>query len=503
MLRGRSLQSLYKKRSPSPCRIHSSRSFLVRAASLLASTEEPHSSLTIPGCGMFLVITLFFVASLSSRSLATCSGTQNFLITARFDWSQETDASFPIDVQSPGFRLFTCVTHDSNYLFWAVDKPIAKYLKDYIISYREGTEDGIVIGNLTEKYEAEKRSSKIADYARSEQDTLEPTESFNLTITADGTYSKTLLSCFSLIRPSDDWFVGISNINLCDRRTLDNGSEWGTDPEIFRIFSFDAGIYESSTYVSTGELDPQDPPDLVRRLRVVAAEGYGTLNVTASRSDSSTNNQTGQNIPACFPSGELVTLSTGTQIPIENIEVGQQVRILQKDHSYSSVSSSVFLFSHRDPTALSAFLNITFVSSEKIIRHLRISRGHYIYAYRKGDNRVSSSTSSKTRELVPAIRIRPGDYLVGVAGDKMLVTTVEEVLARGLYNPHTIHGDLIVSNVRVSSYTTAVKPTTASILLAPLRFFHRLRMYYVSHKLAAIIARVANSNPLVMVATQP
>ena len=41
--------------------------------------------------------------------------------------------------------------------------------------------------------------------------------------------------------------------------------------------------------------------------------------------------------------------------------------------------------------------------------------------------------------------------------------------ARGLYNPHTLHGDVVVDGVLTSTYTGVVHPALAHALLAPLR----------------------------------
>lgn len=449
---------------------------------------------------MYFLAVLLTVAAWSSCALAECDGARDFIITVRFDWSQTTDASFPIDVQSAGFRHFLCVTHNENYIFWTIkDGRIAEYLKNYIIGYRKGDEDGEVFGSLVDAIKNDvKQSNNINDFKYPDKEILEPTESFNITITADSANSQTLLSCFSLIRPSDDWFVGVAEIDLCNRSASQNddspGSEWGTGPEILRIYSFDAGVYDSNTYVSQGELEPLNPSDSVSRLRAVAAEGYGTFNVTATDSDSSASNQEGQNGPACFPAGEIVNLASGSGIPIERLELNQHVQLPQTEDFHPSSSNAVFAFSHRDPSAFSVFLKFTFISPSKIMSHIRISKGHYIYVHKRSESRQFFSPQVEHASLIPAMRVRPGDSFVGATGEKMLVLAVEETVAKGLYNPHTMHGDIIVNNVRVSCYTTAMKPVAANVALAPLRFSRRLRMYPFTILLSNILAWVANSN---------
>jgi len=49
------------------------------------------------------------------------------------------------------------------------------------------------------------------------------------------------------------------------------------------------------------------------------------------------------------------------------------------------------------------------------------------------------------------------------------VRAASHVQRRGLYNPLTLHGDLIVDGYRVSTFTTDVPPVVGAVLSAPLR----------------------------------
>jgi Hint module len=52
------------------------------------------------------------------------------------------------------------------------------------------------------------------------------------------------------------------------------------------------------------------------------------------------------------------------------------------------------------------------------------------------------------------------------------------VWREGLFNPQTLHGDVVVDGLRASSYTTAVEPAVAHRLLWPLRvLFERTGRY--------------------------
>lgn len=94
------------------------------------------------------------------------------------------------------------------------------------------------------------------------------------------------------------------------------------------------------------------------------------------------------------------------------------------------------------------------MSSPRKVTELVVSHGHFVYA--DGMPR-------------PAATISVGMMMEGEDGKMMQVVKMDEVVAKGLYNPQTMDGDIIVQGVRCSTYTTAVKPAAAHALLAPVR----------------------------------
>jgi len=66
--------------------------------------------------------------------------------------------------------------------------------------------------------------------------------------------------------------------------------------------------------------------------------------------------------------------------------------------------------------------------------------------------------------------VRLGDRLPLAAGNASAVVGIGRVALGGLYNPHTLDGDLTVDGVVVSTWTAAVPPAVASAALAPLRW---------------------------------
>lgn len=47
--------------------------------------------------------------------------------------------------------------------------------------------------------------------------------------------------------------------------------------------------------------------------------------------------------------------------------------------------------------------------------------------------------------------------------------SVRKVEKEGLYNPQTVHGDIVVDGIVASVYTEAVQPRVAHAMLAPMR----------------------------------
>lgn len=115
--------------------------------------------------------------------------------------------------------------------------------------------------------------------------------------------------------------------------------------------------------------------------------------------------------------------------------------------------SHVFLFSHR-----AAFVKTNFVKLYTARGNLTVTRGHLIY------------TSTGLRE---AGSIRLEDSLHDENGDFQTVQKIEKVRGLGLYNPHTLSGELLVDRFRVSCYTTSVSPTVAKSLLVFARAAYR------------------------------
>jgi uncharacterized surface protein with fasciclin (FAS1) repeats len=159
----------------------------------------------------------------------------------------------------------------------------------------------------------------------------------------------------------------------------------------------------------------------------------------------------GANDSSCFPASAVVHISSIVHVSMDKLSAGMAVKVSADS---GDASSKVYFFSHKMHTGWHEFIRISSASGHAVT----LSSIHYIYANGK---------------LTAASSVRIGDKLRTLDGTAT-VSAVETVRERGLFAPHTLHGDLVVNRVVVSTYTRAVHPTIAHALLAPVRALVRL-----------------------------
>jgi hypothetical protein len=114
------------------------------------------------------------------------------------------------------------------------------------------------------------------------------------------------------------------------------------------------------------------------------------------------------------------------------------------------------MFSHRDESADSYFVHLFTATTE-----LLLSPQHYLYV---------------NGHLAVAFSVRTGDKIINSGGHAEVVLSVKRTRGAGLYNPHTVDGDIVVNGIKTSTYTSALAPWLAHTLLAPVRALHALGM---------------------------
>lgn len=146
----------------------------------------------------------------------------------------------------------------------------------------------------------------------------------------------------------------------------------------------------------------------------------------------------------CFPRDATVELQSGKVVPMHAVSIGDSVRVGANEFS------TVFMFTHKLDEVAYNYVTLRTASGAT----LSLTKGHYLYA---------------NGALVAAGSVVKGDVLT--LGDGGLSTVVEigSRTGHGLFNPQTLHGDVVVNGIVSSTYTTAVAPAFAHAVLAPLR----------------------------------
>lgn len=139
---------------------------------------------------------------------------------------------------------------------------------------------------------------------------------------------------------------------------------------------------------------------------------------------------------------------------MEQLQIGDEVKV-----SLSGAFSPIFFFSHRHGDRIDRFLRIETAGS-----NLTVSPGHLLYA---------------NGRVMPASNLRIGDKVyVSQRGRQEtmsdVVKSVKSITSRGLHNPHTLQGDIVVNDVVVTTFTSAVHPAAAYLLLFPFRISYMI-----------------------------
>jgi hypothetical protein len=151
---------------------------------------------------------------------------------------------------------------------------------------------------------------------------------------------------------------------------------------------------------------------------------------------------------ACFPGKAVAKLANGTFRPVSDLKIGDVV--------YTGIDrlSEVYLFTHALARAETPFIELSTVNGCTIV----LSAGHYLYV---------------NGLLEKAENVKINDRLETEWGTSE-VTRVDDVRETGLYNPHTLDGNILIDGVLTSTYTDALHPILAHGILAPVRYLYLL-----------------------------
>ena len=113
------------------------------------------------------------------------------------------------------------------------------------------------------------------------------------------------------------------------------------------------------------------------------------------------------------------------------------------------------MFSHRLAETQAVMVQLTTAAGAVLV----LTPDHYVYV--------------NNGSLAAARTVRVGDVLTLADGRAAAVTAVGTQTAAGLYNPHTLHGDVVVDGVHTSTYTEGVAPALAHAALWPVRALYQ------------------------------
>lgn len=134
---------------------------------------------------------------------------------------------------------------------------------------------------------------------------------------------------------------------------------------------------------------------------------------------------------------------------MDKLQIGDKIR------TGPNVFSEVFMFTHRLETGVYDYLKFLLADG----RSVQMTPGHYTYV---------------NGQKIAARYVHVGDNM-----DSSQVVEIQASKNVGLYNPQTLHGDIIVDGIRASTYTEEITPLVAHPLLTAVRFLHRVTGFQV------------------------
>ncbi len=182
------------------------------------------------------------------------------------------------------------------------------------------------------------------------------------------------------------------------------------------------------------------------------SDSFGDVPATCPAALAGAANRTAANGAAanesvCFPAGARVYTKQRGEVTMAQLRIGDEVEVGAGEYS------SVYIFTHREESKMYEFVELATESGAR----LRLTAGHFVYA----DGVLKRADEVRVGESVRDRDNRPSR-----------VSAVGLVVDKGLYNPQTLHGDIVVEGVVASTYTHTFDRSVAHAMLAPMRAAH-------------------------------
>jgi hypothetical protein len=147
----------------------------------------------------------------------------------------------------------------------------------------------------------------------------------------------------------------------------------------------------------------------------------------------------------CFPGFALVQLQDGQKKHMWELQVGDIIQVGRNEYS------PIYMFSHQSPKEFSNFVRISTSSNDSIV----LTPNHLLFV-----NDV----------LTEASQAKLQDKVALADGTRAIIVKIDyESGYFGLYNPHTLNGNIVVEGVVASAYTSSYPLSLAKSLLWPVR----------------------------------
>lgn len=397
-----------------------------------------------------VLLALFGMAMGKKEPSGRCSGVVNFTISMTY--VPYNPPNIPPSDDMPvasGYLPLLCVVHDERFRLWQPRSALVPPLVNIILT--RNFSDAFT---YLSTFKADNGSvynwttSSLTDEGAEQTKLYASGDAVNITVSGDD--NATVVACFTALYPSPDWFLGFYEQDLCQlNETTGKYSFLSPQTKTEMKFYYDGGFDRQETPGLAP--DPVEPQTGVtaKTNRFEAVGEYTITNLAATPTPTPAPPES-----VCFPAGARVRLPCGSSRAIENIRLGD---VVESGVNQSS-PTKVYLQTHADADAYSGFVRLHFDDGGT----LTASGSHYV-AVTKGDGPGILAMD----ELVV------GSRLISYAGSSRLVVRVEWVWERGLYNPHTMSGYLIVEDTLVTSYTRALAVRSAHGVLAFPRALYR------------------------------
>jgi len=157
-----------------------------------------------------------------------------------------------------------------------------------------------------------------------------------------------------------------------------------------------------------------------------------------------------QGIPKCFPASATVTVDDGSEYGqktvMSDLKIGDKVLVVDSSTGATSYSD-VYAFGHRDSEKVHNYYTVTTASESS----LQLSAEHYMYVSEHGCN---DSITAATTLSPNFVKVGMGAWVHTPEGMTCSpIVEIRQSKEKGLYNPYTLNGSILVNDMYASSYS--------------------------------------------------